>query len=108
MNRIIRSRVRGLVIVLLLSLFLMGCDQCSQCMFICMILPPTTDFVSCLFVCTFMTPYCRPENWMQTLDECAATFEQMQTAAIEYCEASPEQCQEYFDSWVETLEEAEE
>jgi len=29
----------------------------------------------------------------------------MQTAAIEYCEEDPEECQEYFDSWVESLDE---
>ncbi len=37
-------------------------------------------------------------------DECAATFEYYQDAAIEFCEEYPEQCQEAFDAWAEAEE----
>jgi len=37
-------------------------------------------------------------------DECAATFEQLQLAAIEFGEEYPEECQQALDTWVESLE----
>jgi hypothetical protein len=38
-------------------------------------------------------------------DACTAMFAQMQTQAIQYCEQYPDECQEAFEAWVESLDE---
>jgi hypothetical protein len=39
-----------------------------------------------------------------TPGECIATWEHYQDAAIQYCEEYPEECQQYLDAWVESLD----
>jgi len=80
MNRLIRFRVRGLAIVLLLSLFLMGCDQCSLCVLACLDANEGSTLQSCYVVCMM---YGCPFPW---------------TAATD----NPEECQEGYDSWAES------
>jgi hypothetical protein len=43
---------------------------------------------------------------MQPLDECAATFEQLQMSAAQFCDEYPEECQKAFDAWVESVDSA--
>jgi len=66
----------------------------------------------CLSICNDMHD-CRFQTiaaaFTETPDECAATFEQLQTTAIEFCEKYPEECQQAFDTWLEASDtEAEE
>ncbi len=88
MNRVRRSMLTGLVIVLFLSLFVMGCDPCSQCMLLCM--DGQTDFEVCYMACAFYAG-CRPPSWLAGTDN----PEEFQL----YCEEHPEEC-----SWIEADE----
>jgi hypothetical protein len=116
MNRMIRSRLSGVSVVLLLALLLAGCG--GVCLVVCMpsvvigcfnaleenllFLPLCAGVAAwgCSSVCGVEFPLSYNEN----PDECAATWEQMQFAAIEFCEEYPDECQEAFDSWTEAEE----
>ncbi len=92
MNRVIRSRARGLAIVFLLSLIVIGCDPCSQCLLSCT--GDGLDFGMCQVLCA-LAGGCLP-FWLAATDN----PEEFQL----YCEEYPEECQEAFDSWVEAEE----
>jgi hypothetical protein len=65
MNRIIRSRVKGLLVILLLSLFVVGCDQCSLCVLSCMNEQPSVEL--CPYYCLmFGCPF--PFPWAESFD----------------------------------------
>ena len=116
MNRKIRSRLNGVSAVVLLALLLAGCGD--VCLVVCMpsvvigcfnlleenllFLPLCAGVAAwgCSSVCGVEFPLSYNEN----PDECAATWEQMQFAAIEFCEEYPDECQEAFDSWTEAEE----
>jgi len=105
MNRIMRSRVNGIGVGLLLDSALMGC-ACEQCFSIC------TDTDSLIFrlpfvaVCTSIySPIEVSQVRTEDPDERSATFEQLQISAAQFCKAYPEECQLAFDSYVESLEE---
>jgi len=115
MNRIIRSRLSGVAVILLLPMILMGCTKywcgviCGYPTYVCTVIPFIPILLcnfymySCLFLGGCRLP--SAEYCMENPEECAAMYEQMQTQFIELCEEYPEECQEYFDSWVESLEE---
>jgi hypothetical protein len=116
MNPMNRLGLSGIAVVLLLPLVLTGCcEVCAVCIGLCQI--------GCLFdghctgPCNIMclyTPACLgciapylSQGCTENPDECAATVEQLQTTAIQFCDQYPEECQQAFDSWVESLEEEE-
>jgi hypothetical protein len=103
MNRVMRSKSIGLVAILIPSLFVVGCNPCQQCILAWMT-QQNMDFLEALFVCTFFGGGCLPETWVQTPDECSATLEQPQDAAMQFCGTYPEECREAFDVWVESLD----
>ena len=121
MNRMIRSRLSGVSVVLLLALVLAGCG--SVCQVVCM----PTSVIACfnlfgenllsvplcvgaaLWACSSVCGVEFDLACTENPDDCTATFEQLQLAGIQYCEEYPEECQQYFDSWVESFDmEAEE
>jgi len=107
MNRIIRSRFSGIAVVLLFPLVFLGCSTCDDtCAFLSLpCLPGGSLFVMCWAACMSMCSGQQiSSDCTEHSDECAATFEQMQTLAIQFCEEYPEECQEYFDVWVESFD----
>jgi hypothetical protein len=85
---------------------------CGFCYFSCVIdnygVIPEPDWIypGCMIICAYtacLYPFLDKEG-AGNPDECAATFEQLQLEAIQFCEAYPEECQEYFDSYVESLD----
>jgi len=98
MNRIGRSRLTCLAIVLLISFPLSACMDCTLCGYWCLLecLPQIEEWPT--FYETCFTPcqrewcfHCNPDEILQgTADECSATFDQMQLAAIQFCEEYPE------------------
>ena len=116
MNRIIRSRLSRIAVLVAVSMAVVGCMDCNTCIEdICL---PTLIFVQ--YCIAILCPKC-----IQGLDgsdcsaatsqicednpnECTATWEQMQLSAIQFCGENPGECQEAFDVWVESLEEAKE
>jgi hypothetical protein len=119
MNRIIRSRVSGIAVLLIVSMAIVGCANCDLCAGYCVytfvpvcIIPPFTIF--CIVGCMqALCPHCigtgAYQDCAEDPDECASSFEQLQTTAIEFCEEYPEECQQYMDAWLEASDtEAEE
>ena len=139
MNRIMRSRLGRLLLLLLVPVVLAGwtcpgsgcCEECplSMVMVVACVVPcvPLASIFYCghedhpmacigniymqfswvcIFVCASLFA------WLpctENPDEYTATFEQFQLAAIQFCEEYPEECQEAFDTWAESLDtEAEE
>ena len=116
MNRMIRSRLSGVSVVLLLALVLAGCG--SVCQVVCM--PPSVITCFNLFGGNLLSlPLCvGAALWAcssvcgvefdlactENPDDCTATFEQLQLAGIQYCEEYPEECDQFFDSWVESFD----
>ena len=118
MNGMIWSRLSLVAVLSVIVLVLAGCQQ------ICLYMVPTVCFgvcglavpdlaslfgLSCLLVCLaggasncggMASQACADDP-----DECAATLEQMQSAAIQFCGEYPEECQEAFETWVDSLEE---
>jgi hypothetical protein len=117
MNGIIRSRLSGVSVVLLLALVLAGCGD--VCLVVCMpsvvigcfnLLEENLLFLplcagAALLTCSTVCGVEFPMSCSENQDECAATLEQMQTAAIQFCEEYPEECQEAFDAYVDPFEE---
>jgi len=114
MNRMRRSRLlSGIVVVMFLPVILTGCcEVCpGECGDIC---TPLFWVLPLYFICfdscmSFFCPQC--ENPWSSFDctenpnGCAPTLEQMQIAAIEFCNDHPQECQQAFDAWVESLDE---
>ncbi len=113
-----RLRLSGIAVVLLIPIFLLGCDQetCNKVVFggcalgctpACGLLSLFYPFSMCMLVCGsycfVLAESCYSLNCTGDPDECAATFEQLQLEAIQFCEAYPEECQQVFDSWVESF-----
>jgi len=116
MNRIIRSRLICLALVLAISLVPMGCTlllclpcllDCAQCfdypveygspeLTFCALFCGLSDCTMVPFPCEIFPPNAVERN---------PTFEQMQIASIEYCEQYPEECQEAFEAYVDSFEE---
>ena len=113
MNRTRSFRLTCLAVVLLLAVVFSGCTDCDGCLrFAGIFCPPeilgVLAFPCILFAAIALCPGCYglpTPKCINNPDECAATYEQMQLTAIELCEEYPEECQEYFDSWVESFEE---
>ena len=112
MNRMIRSRLSCIAVLLLLPMVFVSCGMpCDECMealesFCRLFYEVEADFS---YFCMVMRPYiCYPTGCEDYPAECAANWEQMQTIAIQFCEAHPQECQQAFYSWVASLEEAEE
>ena len=113
MNRMIRSRLSGVSVVLLLALVLAGCGD--VCLVVCMpslvigcfnLLDENLLFLplcagAALLSCSTLCGVELPMSCAENPDECAATYEQLQLAAIQFCEEYPEECQEAFDAWAE-------
>ena len=113
MDRIIRSKLSGILVVLFLANSFLGCT-CNECVgvwcpTVCSLSGPLVFL--CAVACAFSL--CKPicdqtgayQDCTENPDECAATYEQLQLAAIEFCNEYPEECQEAFDTWVESFEE---
>jgi len=122
MNRIIRSRLSCLILLLLVPLALSACEQLgfylcfSPCALLCSSLLDQDPisylaplcFISCGYLCDVDFYIAEPgtlQECSENPDGCAATYEQLQLAAIQFCEEYPEECQEYFDAYVESLDE---
>jgi hypothetical protein len=59
MNRMIRSKLMGWLVILTLSLFVMGGDRCSLCVLSCLNEHPSIEecsFVCAMFICPFPFP----------------------------------------------------
>jgi len=112
MNRIIRSRLGIIAVILILPMALVGCNNCGVCSIVIPLLA-WGNIVFALFWGMLLCPHCVSSADLTAIsefceenpDECVATWEQMQTVAIEYCETNPEECQQAFDIWVEGIEE---
>ncbi len=116
MNRIIRSRLSGVSVVLLLALVVAGCGD--VCLVVCMpslvigcfnlleenLLSLPLCAGAALLTCSTVCGVEFPMSCTENPDECAATYEQLQLAAIQFCEEYPEECQEAFDTWVDAEE----
>lgn len=113
MNRTRRSRLIAIAVVLIIPLVLMGCRDYEECAFGCIDLCGPLFGLGCMAVCPmwcanfypFWYPFGPSQACTESPDECATTFEQMQMSAIEFCEEYPVECQQAFDTWVESLEE---
>ena len=122
MNRILRSRLSCIAVVLLIPIILLGCDRetCLDAVFgvcglgcnlPCGIVSDPLLFLLCMGGCVLVCTGPLIESCPSSLEcaddpaECAATWEQMQTTAIQICEEYPEECQQAFDTWVESFEE---
>ena len=115
MNRMRRSRLSCIAVLLIVSMAIVGCANCELCIGYCAytfvpvcIIPPFS--IACMVWCAqALCPHCigtgAYQDCAETPDECTATVEQLQTTAIQFCEEYPEECQEYFDAWVESLDE---
>ncbi len=108
MNRILRSKLSCIAVALLFPLVLLGCSTCKEgCLFLsvpCIMGGPML-WVVCLGACMSMCPqYQISSDCTDTPDECVAMFEQMQIAAIQFCEEYPDECQEAFDAWADAEE----
>lgn len=103
MNRMVRSRLGAFGVVLLLTIALGGCCQ-MECLDY-LWAPPL--FADCLARCEGAFPS-SSTGFMQSCSEtpegCCAMFEYYQDKAIEVCGAHPEECQQYFVAWVESLD----
>jgi hypothetical protein len=121
MDRMIRSRLSGFSIVLILALVLVGCGD--VCLVVCMpslvigcfnlfqenLLSLPLCAGASLLTCSTVCGVDFSSSCAEDPDQCFATYEQLQLAAIEFCEEYPEACQQAFDTWVESLDaEAEE
>jgi hypothetical protein len=116
MNRMIRSRLSGVSVVVLLALLFAGCGD--VCLVVCMpsvvigcfnLLEENLLFLplcagAALLSCSTLCGVELPMSCSENPDECAATYEQLQLAAIQFCEEYPEECQEAFDAWTEAEE----
>jgi hypothetical protein len=116
MNRIIRSRLSCLAVLLLVPLAFSACTNCNDapdgCMVVCYPTMLANPLLYLMCVGTCLREVCSVCDcpWAGEPQDSKYTpaFEYYQ-AAIEFCEEYPEECQEYFDAWVESLdEEAEE
>jgi hypothetical protein len=115
MHRKIESRLGSIAVVLIAFMVIIGCTPCTECWDECLYICDfdvdpfgleSTCLVNCpILLCPlcYISPTCT-----ENPDECAATFGQFQLAAIEFCEQYPEQCQQAFDTWVESMDEAKE
>ena len=113
MNRIIRSKLSIITVLLILSMPFVSCGYdpwmwCyGACAAICspfLIVNPWASLV-CFGQCSEICPPL--QGCEDNPDDCAAMFE-LYEAAMEVCEEYPEECQQAFDSWVESLDTAEE
>ena len=110
MNRIIRSRLSGIAVLLIVSMAVVGCNAtCDICHLTCglvgnIIIAYICILVSCPECLSPADPAAISQFCEENPDECTATFEQIQTAAIQFCEASPQECNDLFDSWVELFD----
>ena len=120
MNRIRRSGLVCLAVFLLIPMLLVGCvNSYEEC---CDVLtnfcagffdfhPPVGQYIgtACLLWgivwCDVTFRFTTSQERTDNPDECAASFEQLQLAAIQFCEKYPEECQQAFDSLVESLDE---
>jgi len=88
-NSIVRSRVIGIAVVLLLPLVLMGCTNCDTCMLmffeLCPCPPGGEQWYACMLFIGFVL--CR-----DTICE---------DSPEEFCEKYPEVCQEFADECLE-------
>lgn len=116
MNRIIRSRLSCIAVVLIISMTLLGCNNCDVCNLVRIVLG-WGNIVFSFFWMVFLCPQCLTSYDLTAMsefckdnpNECSAMFEQMHMATIEFCEEYPEECQRAFDAWVESSDaEAEE
>ena len=133
MNRILRSRLSIIAVLLVVPLIFSGCVEfCVGCASACLL----ASAIGCTFLYGFCTPVCIvavcpicadillceyapyycPELLEQSQmaatpfcaedpEECTATFEQFELAAIQFCEEYPEECQQAFDAYLESSEE---
>ena len=104
MNQLIRARVGCIAVLLIVSMILCGCSP-EVCGILCspFLLDPGAGAIMWFLCFLRCTGAIRVEN----SDLCSATWEQMQLAAIEICEEYPEECQQAFDAYLESLEEEE-
>lgn len=112
MNRVTRSRLTCLAVILTLSLVLTGCPPevvCVASLLDCISCvlpsyppdyPPEGAYALCAMAC--LAVQCQfPFPCEILTGDSAATWEQLQTAAIQYCETYPEECREALDSSLE-------
>jgi len=104
MNRIMRSCLSGIALVLLLPVVLMGCSSgCAYCGMFCLILmsgAPSGQnllyamacFCTVCRPCCDLSPMAAYQDCADNPGECAATLEQYQTAATQFCEENPDDC----------------
>jgi len=125
MNRIRGSRLTFLAVIVLIPLVLVACQDCNQCENFCWELcPMCAPFFGHPIFCPLCIIFAYKPCWNIFCDrfpgcddsepssadctdnpnECAVSSEYYQ-AAIQFCEDYPEECQEAFDSWVESLDE---
>ena len=100
MNRRIRSRLKGLVVILTLTLFVIGCSPCSVCVLSCLNEHPSVEeciFVCAMFGCPFPFAFSADKP-----DQCAASAEYYLSAATRFCEENPDVCAELFDNGQES------
>ncbi len=114
MNRMRKSRLGVIAVVLLVPTILMGCNQygCAALCGLFVYLPCNEQGLGPLCVFMFAACFALGGCWLlpaeycgEDPEECAAMYEQFQIAGIEFCEEHPEECQEAFDTWVESLDE---
>ena len=107
MNRIIRSSLSVIAVVLLIPVVFLGCstceDGCSLLSLPCYLGGPLflICWAACMNVCVGQQTF---SDCTESPDECTTTFEELQIAAIQFCEEYPEECQEAFDTWVDAEE----
>jgi hypothetical protein len=103
MNRVVRSRLSGIAVLLITPLVLIGCMNCDICSTFCYEVCPD---VGCMLICGFtLCGHCAgaPQGCTENADECAATSEYYQ-AAIQFCEEYPEDCARILDALVGSLD----
>jgi hypothetical protein len=114
MNRISRSGFSAIAIILTAPLGLMGCLDCDRCNYVCYESCLDTGLLPLMVFCQVFAGRCMyllcPSCILATSqdcendpDKCTAMSENYQ-AAIQLCNEYPEECQQAFDAWVESLE----
>ena len=109
MNRTRRSRLSSIAVLVIVSMAVVGCNNCDVCFSFCGLF----GFGFFPFCLSFLCPVCLSSDCSAAIsefcednpDECAGKWEQFHLAAIEFCQEYPQECQEVFDAWVGALDE---
>jgi len=109
MNRIIRSRLSIIALLFVVPMTFVGCADlacevfCEVSYLVCFLQSGGNPIYAqeCYYGCLETCPPGSLQGCIDNPDECAATLEQLETAAIQICEEYPEECADVLDSYAQ-------